>query len=210
MNWWYRFNQCGLQVLFAAFFNVRVLNRENVPRHGPVLLVSNHQSFLDPPLCGVGLQRELDYIARDSLFRNPCFAWLIRSLNAIPIRRGQADTATIRTIIRRLQDRRAIVLFPEATRTGDGTISAIKSGFELIARKTRATTVPVVIDGAFEVWPRTQLLPRLGRITVMYGKPIHWERMGNLPREAFVKEVQQQLRTMQHEVRRRYGKKPYD
>ena len=210
MRPWYRFCQQSLQVLFCSFLRMRAWNRENVPLSGPVLLVSNHQSFLDPVLCGVGLQRELDYIARDSLFHNPAFAWLIRSLNAFPIQRGHADLAAIRSVIDRLRTGRAVVLFPEGTRTTDGRISPIKGGFELIARKAKATTVPVVVDGAFEAWPRTQLLPGFGHINVMYGKPVSPEEASTLSRDEFAARVTQSLRDMQHELRRRANRKPFD
>lgn len=205
---WYRMWQRAAQVVFCAFFSLRVWGRENVPNAGPVVLVSNHQSYLDPILCGLGLGRELDYIARDSLFRNPAFGWFIRSLNAFPIQRGQADLTALRAVIQRLQKGRAVTLFPEATRTADGRIRPIKGGFELIARKSGATTVPVVIDGAFEAWPRQQMLPTPGRIVVIYGPPISSEQAGKMSREEFVAQINHQLRKLQIKVRRLYGRKP--
>ena len=210
MRRWYRFWQILAQGAFAAFFHIRVFGRENVPLTGPVLLVSNHQSFLDPVLCGLSLHRELDYIARDSLFKNPAFAWYIRSLNAFPIQRGQADVAAIKTIIRRLQNHRAVVLFPEATRTPDGRIRPIKSGFDLIARRAQAATVPVVIDGAFDAWPRHQLLSSLGNIMVVFGPAITAKQTQNLSREDFVALINRRLREMQDNIRRRFGKSVYN
>ena len=210
MRLWYRGWQYVAQVLYSAFFNVRVFGRENVPLEGPVLLVSNHQSYLDPVLCGVGLARELDYIARDSLFQNPLFAWYIRSLNAFPIHRARADITALRTIVERLQRGRAVVLFPEATRTRNGRIKPIKGGFELIARRAGATTVPVVIDGAFEVWPRHQGITSMGPIRVMYGRGITSRQAARMSREDFVQLINRRLRQMQQELRRRYGKRPYN
>jgi 1-acyl-sn-glycerol-3-phosphate acyltransferase len=210
MRWWYRMWQYTAQVMFSAFWGIRVFGRENVPKSGPALLLSNHQSYLDPVLCGVGLLRELDYIARDNLFQNRWFAWYIRSLNAFPIQRDQADLAAVRTVIKRLRSGRAVVLFPEATRTGDGRIRPIKGGFELIVRKANAPAVPVVIDGGFEAWPRTQLLPSLGCITVSYGKPITPEQAKNLRREELVELLNGRLREMQTLIRRRTGKPTYN
>ncbi len=209
MRWWYQFWQRSSQVVLSACLGVRVFGRENVPKSGPALLLSNHQSFLDPVLCGMGLPRELDYIARDSLFRNRWFSRYIRSLNAFPIQRGQADLAAMRTIIKRLRSGRAIVLFPEATRTRDGCIRPIKGGFVLIARKAQAPTIPVVIDGAFEAWPRTQRLPSLGRITVGFGKPITPQQAKTLSRQELVELLNCRLREMQTLIRRRTGKPTY-
>ncbi|MCP4711213.1 MAG: 1-acyl-sn-glycerol-3-phosphate acyltransferase, partial [Planctomycetes bacterium] len=78
MRLWYRGWQWASQVGFTTYFGLRIFQRENVPKEGPVLLACNHQSFLDPVLCGIGLPRELDYIARDSLFKNRLFAHYIR------------------------------------------------------------------------------------------------------------------------------------
>lgn len=111
IRWWYGFWQRLSQVVCSAMLNIRVLGRGHVPRTGPVLLLCNHQSYLDPILCGLGLPRELDYVARESLFRNRLFGRYISSLNAFPIQRGQADIGAIKTILRRLHDGRAVVLF---------------------------------------------------------------------------------------------------
>ena len=208
MRKWYKFWQYMTQVVFCAFFNIRCLHREHVPAEGPVLLVSNHQSFLDPPLCGAGLTRELDYIARDSLFHNRWFGRYIRSLNAFPIARDQADLTAIRSVIQRLRQGRAIVLFPEGTRSADGRIGAIKSGIELIARRSGATTVPVVVDGAFEAWPRHQALPGMGRIWIYYGTPIS-PAAAALPRGEYVAEINRRLRQMQTELRILCGREPF-
>ena len=210
MRLWYHGWQIAAKVVFRVVFRLRVFGRERVPEEGPVLLVSNHQSFLDPVLCGVGLRRELDYIARDSLFHNRLFAKYIRSLNAFPIHRGQADLAAIRTIVERLGAGRAVVLFPEATRTADGRIRPIKGGFELVARKGKATVVPVVIDGAYEAWPRTAKLPRPRRIGVLFGEGIGPETVRGMKREELVGEVNGRLRAMQEELRERLGRRPYE
>jgi len=209
MGFLYSLSKYGSRVVFTAFFKVRVFGRENVPRQGPVLLAGNHQSYLDPVLCGMGLARELDYMARDSLFRNKIFGAYISSLNAFPIQRDQADIKAIKQIISRLQDKRAVVLFPEATRTADGRIGKIKSGIELIARRGKATTLPVVIDGAFEAWPRHQKLPAPGTIFVQYGEPITPEQTRQMGRDEYVKRLNRQMRQMQHDLRKRIGKKPY-
>ena len=210
MRLYYSFWQRGAQVVYSVLYNVRVFGRENVPPDGGVLLLSNHQSFLDPVLCGLSLSRELDFMARDGLFHNRWFGSYIRSLNAFPVHRDKADTRAIKEMIRRLKAGRAVMMFPEATRTEDGRIRTIKSGFELIARRSGAVTVPVVIDGAFEVWPRHRVLPGMGHIHVQFGRAITPEEAKELGRDKFVAEVNSRLRTMQNELRQRFGKEPFD
>ena len=210
MNLSYQFFRLGAQVVFSALFNVRVLGRENVPQEGPLLILSNHQSYLDPVLCGLGLHRELDYLAREGLFSNRYFGSFIRSLNAFPVQRDRADTRAMREVIRRLKEGRAITMFPEATRSADGRIRAIKGGFDLIVRRAEAVTIPTVIDGAYEAWPRHQMLPGMGRIYVQFGKGITSEEAKKMGREEFVNEINERLRKMQNQLRRRYGKEPFN
>jgi 1-acyl-sn-glycerol-3-phosphate acyltransferase len=209
-RWWYWLWQYMAFGAMAAFFRVRFLGRENVPLTGPLILLSNHQSVLDPILCSIGMHRQMDFVARESLFRNWLFGRYIGSLNAFPIQRDQADIQAIRSIIRRLQNNRAIILFPEGTRTPDGRIREIKSGFDLIVRRSGATVVPVVVDGAYETWPRNQALPGFGDIKVLYGRAFTAEQIRQLGRDEFVREINSRLRTMQTELRERYGKKGYD
>ena len=204
MNLMYVTYRCALRVLFSSCFGLRVFGRENVPSEGPLLLISNHQSFLDPLLCGVGLKRELDYMARASLFDNKLLGMQIRALNSFPIQRDHADIGAIKEIIKRLQQGKAVTMFPEGTRTNDGQIKAFKSGFELIARRARATTVPVLIEGAFDVWSRHRRFPRMGKIYVTYGKAISPEEARQMPKHEYVANVNQQIREMQRDLRNRY------
>jgi 1-acyl-sn-glycerol-3-phosphate acyltransferase len=193
----------------TLFFGIRVYGRDNVPPTGGVLLLSNHQSFLDPPLCGVGLNRQLCYVARDTLFKNSAFKWLIESVNAIAIKRDTADVAAMKIIIEKLKAGNAVVLFPEATRTHDGRIADIKPGFGLLSRRANVPVVPVLLDGAFECWPRTQNMFSPGRITVVYGKRITPEKIKSLGDEQFAKYLTSILRKMQNELRAKMKKRTY-
>ena len=210
MNYFYILCQHILRIAFSTYFNTRVFGRQNVPVKGPVLLVSNHQSFLDPMLCGFGLNRELDYMARDTLFGNKLFGALIRAVNTFPVQRDQADVGAIREIISRLRAGRGVTIFPEGTRSSDGSIARFKSGFDIIARRSGATTVPVVVEGAFEVWPRHQILPRMGKIAVMYGKAITPEQIKAMSRDEFVRHITNQIRQMQTDLRKKLNKPVFD
>ena len=127
-----------------------------MPATGGVLLVSNHQSFVDPVLTTMALHREGNYMARDSLFSNPWFGRLIGYLNAFPVRRGTADLAAIKESMRRLRQGRVLLLFPEGTRTPNGRIQPLLPGMFAIAKKTGVPIVPVFVDGMFQAWPRHQ------------------------------------------------------
>jgi len=211
MRKWYIFCRFWCRFYFNLIHFGRVYNREYVPATGPLLFVSNHQSFFDPVLVGYGLDREVDYMARDTLFKNPIFDKLIRSLNAFPVKRGEADLAAVKDTLRRLRDQRAVLLFPEGTRTVDGRILEFKPGLYLLARKADVPIIPVVIDGAYEAWPRTSSIPRpLKPIHVAYGKPIMPEDLKKYKPEEFVRMLHQRLIGMQAEIRTKAGKKPYN
>jgi len=164
-------------VLFRIFFDFRSSGSENVPREGGAVLASNHQSFLDPVLLGLGLSRRIGFVARTTLFRNPLFGRLIRSLGALSIDREAADIGTMRAISKLLREGHLLVMFPEGTRTRDGSIGRCKAGAALSARAGGVPVVPVAIHGSFEAWPRHRKLPRpFHPIRIRYGEPVRYPR----------------------------------
>ncbi len=159
---------------FGTFvWRVRSHGTENVPKSGGVILAANHQSLLDPPFVGGCLPRETTFMARRSLFEIPLLGRLIVALNAFPIERNSGDVKGVRSAIVRLKRGEALLVFPEGTRTRDGEIGPMKAGLRLIAERADVPIVPVLIRGAYEVWPRKRLLPRpWGRVDVYFGKPV--------------------------------------
>jgi 1-acyl-sn-glycerol-3-phosphate acyltransferase len=154
-------------------FRLESVGRQHVPAAGPVLLVSNHLSVLDPPLVGGASDRQLSFLAKAELFRIPLFGWLIRALNARPLRREGADASALREALRMLGEGRALLVFPEGTRgrEGDG-LRAAKAGAGMLAVLSGAPVVPVYITGSGHAWPRGRRLPRRSRVTVRFGPPL--------------------------------------
>lgn len=153
-----------------AMFRYRCAGKPHVPITGPVLIVSNHQSNLDPVLIGLGCPRQLKYFARIGLFFWP-FSWWIRALGAVPIDQKSAING-IKTTLKLLKQGEAIVVFPEGSRTPDGKLHEMLPGFCVLARRSGATIVPTAIDGAFDALPRGAALPRLAEITLTICEPI--------------------------------------
>jgi len=136
---------------------------------------------------------------------------MLRSVDAIPVRRGQADIASIRAIIEKLKKGRGVCLFPESTRTTDGKIAPFKGGFTLLCRRGNALLIPVLIDGAFECWPRDRKFFKPGsEIFVCYGKAIVPEEISAMDDEKFAALLTERLRTMQSEIRLQNGKQPFN
>jgi len=209
-NAWYTFCRELCKFGCHLFLRVRPYGLENVPRKGPVVLLSNHQSFFDPVFCGMYLTRPLHFLARDSLFRNPIFGRLIASVNTIPVRRGEADLSAIKRAIAVLKDDGGLVLFPEATRTADGKIAHFKPGIGLISRRSGASVVPVLVEGAFECWPRHKKMFSPGaRIEVHYGKALSPQQLKNMSDEELAETLTCTLRRMQKDCRIQLGKEPY-
>jgi 1-acyl-sn-glycerol-3-phosphate acyltransferase len=169
MNWSYRLGWIFFRTLFSTYLPTRFLHAERVPAAGPVILVSNHASFLDPPLVGAGFNRMVNYLARDTLFKVPLVAGLLRRWQVVPVDRAGGG-AGLKAILDRLLGGGIILLFPEGTRTRDGRLQAAKSGVGLTVIKSDAPVVPVRVFGTFRAYGRHLRWPRPGRLTVQYGR----------------------------------------
>ena len=133
-------------------FSLRLAGQRNLPP-GPALLVANHQSFFDPLLIGLAARRPRIYLARKTLFRNRFFAAMIRSLNAVPIDQEGVGKDGIRAILEQLQLGKAVVVFPEGSRTADGLMAPLRPGIHLLIKRTRVPIIPVGIAGGYDAWP---------------------------------------------------------
>ena len=162
--------------VMRLLFRLEGRGTAHVPAKGPVLLVANHSSFLDPPLVGGVTPRQLSFMAKAELFRVPLFGGLIRRLNARPVRREGADASALRTALRILQDGGVLLMFPEGTRGDEGTLREPKPGAAMLAVLSGAAVVPVFIHGSGRAWPRGRSLPRPAKVTVTFGPAISFGR----------------------------------
>ncbi len=184
------------RLMYATYFRWRVYNPERVPLAGPVILASNHASFLDPPLVGSGLKRDINYLARESLFRFPIIGAVLRSWNAVPVDREGGGARGLKAILDRLHEGGAIILFPEGTRTRDGNLQPARSGIGLTVIKSEAPVVPVRVFGTLEAYGRNMKFPRPRRIAVKYGKPLMFAELraeAQTCSKARLKEIYQQV-----------------
>lgn len=173
----YRLTWLACRAYYRLWHRWRVLNPERVPLTGPVIIAANHASYLDPPLIGSGVHRPINYLARESLFRFPGFAWYLRALNCVPVDRDGAGAAGLKGILDRLHDGGAVILFPEGTRTGDGALKPARAGIGLTVIKSNAPLVPVRVFGTFDAWSRDKKFPRPCRVTVKYGVPMDFKTL---------------------------------
>ncbi len=208
---WYVFALWACRMFCVVFFRMHLNGQENIPSKGPFLLVSSHQSYLDPIFCGAPIRRQMVFVARDSLFRSFAFRSIIASVGAIPVRRGVADLTAIKRMIASLREGFGLCLFPESTRTSDGRIAALRPGFSLLCRKTKAPIVPVVIDGAFQSWPRDKkFFSPWQHIWVWYGKRIEPQEAARMSDDEFATYLTDVMRRMLNECRKKFDRSTYE
>lgn len=172
MRWVYWLGWMSFGAAFRSLFGLKIVGEKNLISEGPVLVASNHQSFLDPPLIGNLYNTEMVFLARKTLFVG-FFKWLYTQWNAIPVDQDRPDMGSLKTIIRKLKEGERVLVFPEGERTLDGSIGPAAPGIGLIAVKSGAVIQPVRIRGAREALPRGSSKIRFARITVTIGKPIY-------------------------------------
>ena len=175
MNLSYRLGWLSFRALYTVYFRWRVFNAERVPPQGGVILAANHASFIDPPLVGAALNRSINYLARDTLFRFPGLGALLRSWSAVPVNRDGGGAAGLKAILDRLLAGGGIILFPEGTRTLDGKLQPARSGVGLTVIKSTAPVVPVGVFGSYDAYGRHLKLPRPRRVIVKFGMPMNFE-----------------------------------
>ena len=171
MRWIYWLGWMAFGAAFRTLFGLRVVGEENLVTKGAVLVASNHQSFLDPPLIGFLYKTEMVFLARKTLFQGGG-KWLYPKWNAIPVDQDRPDMASLKTIIRKLKEGQRVLVFPEGQRTLDGTLGPAAPGIGLIAAKSAAVIQPIRIRGAREALPRGSGKIHFARIIVTIGEPI--------------------------------------
>jgi 1-acyl-sn-glycerol-3-phosphate acyltransferase len=149
----------------------RVYNAERLPDDGAFILAGNHVSLLDPPFFGMACRREAFYMARDTLFRNPLANWVLRSWHCVPISRERGDVGAMRAVLRMLREGKAVLMFPEGTRSEDGELQEPRAGIGMIAARANVPIVPMRIFGTERALPKGASLPRPARVEIKFGEP---------------------------------------
>jgi 1-acyl-sn-glycerol-3-phosphate acyltransferase len=172
-----------LLIYSKIWHRMEVRGRHRIPREGPLLVLSNHASYLDPPLVASCLQpRKMTFMAKSDLWKNPLMGWFITSLGAFPIKRGAGDRAALSASVRLLREGHSIIVFPEGTRTTDGSLQEAKTGVSmLIAQVPDAWVLPVRIDGSFESMGGSKHFPRPAKIRITFAEPFRLSDLKGLP-----------------------------
>lgn len=175
----YRTTQAFLRGLGRVWWRVRAEGMERIPATGPVIFASTHESFLDPPIVGAYVRRHIWFMARRSLFfsgkeRSRFRTWVGSLCGIIEVDRDGTGLGALRGAEEKLREGGAVLIFPEGTRSEDGSVQEFRAGVGLLAKRTGAKVVPVSLDGTRRVWPRGKKLPslRAGPVRLIYGDPV--------------------------------------
>lgn len=173
MTPFYGFFHYLAQTIQAMWFRGEVTGTENFPPEGPFLIASNHTSHLDPPFVGSQVARQMRFFARKSLWNTPLLAWWLNRVETIPVERDSGDIGAIKRVLLALKENRAVVLFPEGTRSPDGHLQKAKAGVGLMACKTGVPVVPCRVYGSFAAFGKGHKVPRFGTpVSIVFGPPI--------------------------------------
>ena len=176
-----------LTPLLRIAFSVRAVGRANVPRSGPVILASNHRSFIDSVFMPLCVRRRVTFVAKAEYFESWKTAWLFRALGMIPLDRegGSASERALVAARRVLADGGVLGIYPEGTRSRDGRLYQGHTGVARLALDTGAVVVPVAQSGTADAQPIGATIPKLGKkVTVEFGHPIALSGRGAAERPA--------------------------
>jgi 1-acyl-sn-glycerol-3-phosphate acyltransferase len=161
------------RLVYQMFFRGDVAGLENLPRTGGYIVAVNHASLLDPPIVGIFLQNQVSFFARKTLWKPGIAAWWLDAVGTIPVDRdGGTSLDAIKRVLRSLAHDRAVIVFPEGTRSQDGELQPPRPGVGFIACKAQVPVVPARIFGSFEAYGRSGSLRPGSPVSVTYGKPL--------------------------------------
>ena len=194
-NFLYRSARCVIRPLLDVLGHLESHGKENIPEQGGVLLVSNHVSFLDPVIIGAAADRELHFLGEDSYFRIPYVGSLFTQLNGIPIKRETPGWQSLKEVISRLRIGKAIVIFPEGTRSADGILGEVKKGISFIIHHSDVPTIPVLLKGSERFMPRGSKFIHPAQLSVTFGPPIDFAALEGIhQRQALYGQMGEQIK----------------
>src|ERR1700761_361961 len=171
----YGFVRVTFQAFFLIYFRMRRIGREHVPKRGPVIIASNHRSFLDPFVIACMARRPMYYVAKQELFANRLTAWLLNALGAFPVARGASDPEMIATAEAILARGDIVLIFAEGTRIRPGALGRPRRGVGRLALESGAPVVPVAVIGTEAI--RRGLRIRPHKVRIRAGRPLRFPQV---------------------------------
>lgn len=187
-------------VFCRIYLRLRVSGLENLPKKGTFILACNHVSFLDPVIFGVACTRQLNYLARSTLFKNWFFGRLLKAIHSIPLKRDSADIGAMREGLKRMKQGHGLLLFPEGTRSRDGNLGRGRHGVGFLARKSGAPVVPAYCKGSELALPKGAKSVKSVPVNVVFGKPMDFTKHPELTEQDIADEIMRQLHLLKNSL----------
>jgi len=162
------------------FFRWKVYGLENIPSQGGFLLAVNHASYFDPVIVGSASSRLIYYLARRSLMKNKFIESILKSVNTIPVARGEYDSQALKEVVDLVKKGSGVLVFPEGTRSKTGNLQKIKNGLGFLAMQSQADILPCYLDGTWHILPKGKKMISLHKVTVSFGKVIPYTEFSHL------------------------------
>lgn len=175
-----------VRLIATVYFRYRMHGAHHLPKDGPVLVIANHISLLDPPLVGIGFrQRALTYMAKRELWDLPLLKQFLDAIMAIPVaRQAGEDRRTFMAAVRRLKAGEAVLIFPEGTRSRSGELQEFQAGAAALACSVPGVRIlPVRLHGTYAAMPPGKSMPRPRKIRVVVGESFAVDEIAGLPAE---------------------------
>lgn len=171
----YRVGQALCRPIMKVFYRYKFINNNSIPHEGAYIIASNHMSFSDPVLLGLGQRRRLFFMAKQELFKNKFFAGLIRALGAFPVERGAGDGKAIKTGEDLIKEGNVMTIFIEGGRTKTGEFMRPRSGCALVAQQMQVPVIPACITITGN--PKHRFAKRV----IHFGDPLTPQQLGLTP-----------------------------
>ena len=171
----YRVGQAVCRPIMKVFYRYKFINNNSIPHEGAYIIASNHMSFSDPVLLGLGQRRRLFFMAKQELFKDKFFAGLIRALGAFPVERGAGDGKAIKTGEDLIKEGNVMTIFIEGGRTKTGEFMRPRSGCALVAQQMQVPVIPACITITGN--PKHRFAKRV----IHFGDPLTPQQLGLTP-----------------------------
>lgn len=154
----YKFSHFFYLIAFKILYRFEITGTENELADGKMILACNHLSNLDPAVIAAGMKRQVHFLGKIELFKNPILRWYITQHNTHPVKRGKSDMGAMKTCIKVINEGNGLTIFPQGTRGADWDKAG--DGVAFLAKKTGAKVLPAKITGSDEVLPKGKVLVR--------------------------------------------------